>query len=131
MKKKILLADDDESVRKMVSRVLESAGYTVTLAGTGEQAAAQFRAERPDLVVWDLEMPALAGQEGLGLEGPADEPVPVIATTVWPKAQAKTVPRGISTLLEKPLDLALLLKTIQELLTRREQPSAHRLASAA
>lgn len=130
MKKKILLADDDESVRKMLGRVLESAGYAVTQAGTGEQMAAQLRAERPDLVVWDLEMDASLNSEGrtaLGLEGT----VPVVAMTAWPAPNAKAVPRGISRLLEKPLDLPLLLQTIQDLLTLSAPGNLNRLAPAA
>lgn len=131
MKKKILLADDDDSVRTMIGRVLESAGYVVTQASSTEQAAAEFCAARPDLVVWDLEMPAVGGPRALELEGPAGSGVPVVAMTAWPAPNLKSVPQGVAALVEKPLDLSLLLKTIQDLLQTREPNGVSRLAPAA
>ncbi|HWI57213.1 MAG TPA: response regulator, partial [Bacillota bacterium] len=61
MKKQILLADEDESVRKMVARVLETAGYAVALAHTGSEAVARVRDRPPDLVLLDLMVPNAGG----------------------------------------------------------------------
>ena len=130
MRKNVLLADRDESVRKMVGRVLESAGYSVTQAGTPAEAVAGLREARPDLVVWDLEMPPAADPQRLEFTGPSEQPVPVVGTTAWPNQEEKAVRKGITTLLEKPLDLALLLQTIQHLLATRDQHGDRPLAAA-
>ena len=63
MTKKILLADDDASVRETLGRVLELEHYEVVLAGSGREAAAKFRADPPDLVLLDLDMPDQNGWE--------------------------------------------------------------------
>jgi DNA-binding response OmpR family regulator len=57
MNKRILLADSDASVRETLGRVLELEHYEVALAGSGREAVAKFRADPPDLVVLDLNMP--------------------------------------------------------------------------
>ena len=57
MKRRILLADDDESVRIMVGRVLESEDYEVVLARTGREAISRALSGAPDLVLLDITMP--------------------------------------------------------------------------
>jgi CheY-like chemotaxis protein len=64
-KKTILLAEDDESLNQMISRMLESQGYLVLRAMNGEEALALFEANSPDiaLVISDIEMPKMSGVE--------------------------------------------------------------------
>jgi len=128
MQKSILLVEDDEPVRRMVGRVLESAGYAVTQVGTSAEAAAGL--STADLVVWDLEMPSPAGTETPGFQGQSEDAVPVVGITAWPNQTEQAARRGISALMEKPLDLGLLLNTIDNLLRAQEQRGANRLASA-
>ena len=61
----ILVVEDEEAVRKLAVRMLESAGYRVIEAGTGEQALAvsEQHRERIDLVLTDLVMPGMTGRE--------------------------------------------------------------------
>ncbi|MBK1787160.1 response regulator transcription factor [Prauserella cavernicola] len=59
----VLVVDDDETVRDVVRRYLEVAGFTVEQAGDGEQALARFAARPPDLVVLDVMMPGVNGLE--------------------------------------------------------------------
>jgi CheY-like chemotaxis protein len=127
MKKKILLADDDESVRKMVGRVLETAGYAVLPATTGQEAVARHQSGQPDLVLLDLKMPDHDGWESFKQISEANPLVPVIVITAWPNQYDEAVQRGIDALMEKPLDIALLLQTIQDLLAESEQDRARRL----
>ena len=56
MKKRILLADDDRSVREALGRVLESENYDIVYAESGRETASQFMAELPDLVLLDITM---------------------------------------------------------------------------
>jgi CheY-like chemotaxis protein len=116
MKDRILLSEEDESVRKMVTRVLESAGYIVFSVATGVEAVDRFDAMRPALVLLDLKTPGQEGWEAFERIRRLDPRAPVILTTVWPNQHEQAIRRGISALMEKPLDLSLLLKTIRELL---------------
>ena len=61
--KKILVIEDNAVVRSTVTRILQTAGYTVVTAGDGLQGVDMFRKEHPDLVISDIIMPQ---QEGIG-----------------------------------------------------------------
>ncbi|MCU0302949.1 MAG: response regulator [Thermoanaerobaculales bacterium] len=63
MAKTILVADDEADVRAYLSAVLEKAGFSVVTAADGRQALAVVEAERPDLVVLDLQMPDQTGTD--------------------------------------------------------------------
>ena len=60
---KILIVDDDEAGRKLLSRILVSAGYEIITAENGEQALEVFREQKPDLMITDLNMPVMDGFE--------------------------------------------------------------------
>ena len=60
---RVLVVDDDVTVRDVVRRYLELAGHRVVLAGTGEEALESFAAQPPDLVVLDLMLPGIDGLE--------------------------------------------------------------------
>ena len=61
MKRKILLVDDDASLLAMLGDFLESEGYEVTKAESGEKALVTLRSETPDLIVLDMSMPGIGG----------------------------------------------------------------------
>jgi len=63
MTRHILVVDDHRGVRDALRLVLEGAGYHVTTAADGRQALARIAAERPDVVLTDLQMPVLSGTE--------------------------------------------------------------------
>jgi DNA-binding response OmpR family regulator len=129
MKKRILLADDDESVRKMVGRVLESVGYQVLMASTGRETVAKFRAGKPDLILLDLKMPDQEGWEAFEQVNHEDALVPVVVITAWPNQYDQAVKRGIDALMEKPLDMQLLLETIESLLREPEAQRTQRVTA--
>jgi DNA-binding response OmpR family regulator len=60
---RVLVVDDDETVRDVVRRYLEVAGFTVDMAGNGAEGLAKFAAHEPDLVVLDVMMPGINGLE--------------------------------------------------------------------
>ena len=64
-KARILVADDDEQIRSLLSRMLEREGHEVLLAEDGFQASDLYRKERPDVVILDLYMPEKEGIETL------------------------------------------------------------------
>jgi DNA-binding response OmpR family regulator len=129
MKKRILLADDDVSVRQMLGRVLELEDYGVVSAKTGREAAAKFIAEVPDLVLLDLNMPDKDGWDAFDLMNRTHPLVPIIIITARPQQYQRAADLGVDALMEKPLDLPLLLGTIASLLAESEPERVRRLTS--
>jgi DNA-binding response OmpR family regulator len=121
-RKTILLADDDASIRTMVGRLLEAEDYHVLFAKNGREAARLFRTDPPDLVLLDLNMPEKDGWEAFEEMCEVNPMLPVIIITASPYEYERAVQLGADALMEKPLNLALLLQTIRELLA--ESPSA-------
>ncbi len=127
-RKTILLADDDAAVRTMLGRVLEGENYEVVLARDGREAAARFREGPPDLVLLDLNMPGQDGWEALRLMNRSERWVPVIVITARPHQYPEAVRRRIDALMEKPLDLPVLLDSIRRFLAEPDQARALRAA---
>src|SRR5579871_6763969 len=80
---KILLVEDNEMNRDMLSRRLERKGYNVILAVDGESGVAMARSEAPDLILLDLSLPVLDGWEATRRlkAGATTQRIPVIALT--------------------------------------------------
>jgi len=79
-KEKILVVDDEASIRRILETRLSMIGYEVVTAGDGEEALAMFRDEIPDLVVLDVMMPKLDGY-GVCQELRKESDVPIIMLT--------------------------------------------------
>ena len=127
MKTKILLADDDTDVREMLGRVLESEHYDVVLTRTGRETAAKFIADVPDLVLLDPNMPDRDGWDAFDLMNQTHPFVPVIVIIARPQQYKHAAELGIDALMEKPLNLPLLLATIADLLAESEAARVQRL----
>lgn len=127
--KQILLADDDPGIREMLGRVLQSEGYLVTTAATGLQAFNRFSKAPPDLVLLDLNMPEQDGWEAFGRMCTKHPLIPVIIITARPHQQAQAIEFGVDALMEKPLDLPVLLKAIHDLLAETETERTKRLVN--
>jgi len=63
MRKKILVVDDEDSIRELLTALLEENGYTVDTAKDGEEALLKLRDQNPDLVLLDMMMPGMSGRE--------------------------------------------------------------------
>jgi CheY-like chemotaxis protein len=74
---KIMVVDDERSLRMLYSKDLEKDGHTVVTAGSAEECLERLEDERPDLVVLDIRMPGMDGIEAMGriLERRPDLPV--------------------------------------------------------
>jgi DNA-binding response OmpR family regulator len=127
MKNKILLVDDDAAVRKSLARALEAEGFDVLAARSGREAIREFLAEPPDLVLLDLNMPGKDGWHTFDYMEKQNPLVPVIVITARPNQFERAVVSGIDALMEKPLDLPLLLNTIKRLLQETAQERISRL----
>ena len=116
--KTILLADDDPAIRQMLGQVLTLEQYNVIFAATGRETAAKFISCVPDLVLLDLSMPDRDGWDAFHLMNSTHPLVPVVIITARPHQQERAVAAGVASLMEKPLDIPQLLRTVQDLLAR-------------
>jgi DNA-binding response OmpR family regulator len=127
MKKNILIADDDLSVRESLSKVLKDVGYQVAEAADGAKAVEQFKAGQIDLLLLDIGLPIRDGWDvfdNITRQAPA---FPIIIITGKNNQYDIAVAAGVGALMEKPLDVAQLLKTIQELLAESKEARSRRL----
>lgn len=111
---KVLVVDDDPSVRRLVCDVLQAYGYTTAAAADGFSALRMVQSEQPDCVVLDVMMPGLDGHAVLThireSEGGSDLPV-VMLTAAADDAQAWQAWReGVDYFLAKPFDPDELLR---------------------
>ena len=110
----ILIIEDHTSVRTLLARVLEDAGYQVCEAANGRQGLERFRAQPVDLVITDLEMPEMTGLEVILELTRAFLDVKVIAMSghsVHELSMAKLL--GARQTFVKPIDLPTLLHAVQ------------------
>ncbi len=123
---RILLVEDNEMNRDMLSRRLERKGYTVVCAVDGQQGLERARAERPDLILMDLSLPVLDGWEATRrLKADPDlRRIPVIALTAHAMASDEQQAReaGCDDYDTKPVELPRLLAKIEALLRRAGSP---------
>ena len=117
---KILLVEDNEMNRDMLSRRLERRGYEVVIAADGGQGVELARAERPDLVLMDMSLPVLDGWEATRQlkADPETKDIPIIALTAHAMAgdEEKALAAGCNDYETKPVDLPKLLAKIDALL---------------
>jgi len=128
MKKRILLLDDDAGVRRMLRRVLEDEDYLVSCASNGKEALQKAAGAGVDLVLLDLNLPEENGWETferLTTENPC---LPIIIITARSNQLFPALASGVGALMEKPLDLPKLLRTMEELLAEPEEARLARTA---
>ena len=119
---KILLIEDNEMNRDMLSRRLLKRGYEVVVAVDGQEGVAKARAEAPALVLMDMSLPVLDGWEATRAlrADPATRSIPVIALTAHAMAgdREKALAAGCDDFDTKPIELERLLGKIEALLAR-------------
>lgn len=117
----VLVADDDASIRESLAAVLRSEGYEVQLAENGRVAVRQFLDGPPDIILLDLNMPDTDGWRAFEIMARLAPSVPVIIITARPCQARRAAEAGIDMLLEKPLDIPMLLETVRDLLVAPEK----------
>ncbi len=116
--KRILIVDDDPSIRYMLSRVLLGEGYEVVSAANGHEGLKAAATSDVDLVLLDLKMPGLSGRETLQELAHLRPSLPVVIMTAYPGRQGEGPLVGVSALLQKPLDFPMLLEVMKKLLAQ-------------
>jgi two-component system, cell cycle response regulator DivK len=116
----VLLVEDNEMNRDMLSRRLRRRGFEVLIAVDGAQGLARAAAERPDLILMDMSLPVLDGWEATRrLKAmPATAGIPVIGLTAHAMAtdRDKCLEAGCDDYDTKPIELSRLLDKIERLL---------------
>jgi CheY-like chemotaxis protein len=120
---KILLVEDNEMNRDMLSRRLERKGYEVVMAVDGAQAVEMARTEAPALILMDMSLPVLDGWEATRQikAKPESKMIPVIALTAHAMTgdREKSMEAGCDDYDTKPIELQRLLGKIEALLNQR------------
>ena len=119
---KLLLVEDNEMNRDMLSRRLERKGYHVVMAVDGEQAVAMARSENPTLILMDMSLPVIDGWEATRRikADAAMKHIPIIALTAHAMAgdEQKAKEAGCDDYDTKPVELPRLLGKIETLLAQ-------------
>jgi CheY-like chemotaxis protein len=120
MMSKILLVEDNEMNRDMLSRRLERKGFEIIVAVDGQQGVDMALSESPALILMDLSLPVIDGWEATRIikADPATQNIPVIALTAHAMAsdEAKAREAGCDDYDTKPVDLKRLLEKIGKFL---------------
>lgn len=117
---KILLVEDNEMNRDMLSRRLQRRGYEVIIAVDGQQGVAMAKSEIPDLILMDMSLPLIDGWEATRTLKAATETkdIPVIALTAHAMStdRDKAIEAGCDDYDTKPIELPRLLGKIEALI---------------
>ena len=111
--RRILVVDDDASIRTFVHEALKDAGYDVTLAANGEQALQDVAGVAPHLILLDVRMPGVDGWQVLDeLRSAAGDQTPVVVMTAEYSGQERALASGAQGYLAKPFELDDLLDCV-------------------
>jgi len=119
---RILLVEDNEMNRDMLSRRLQRKGYEVLIAVDGEAGVKMAAAERPDLILMDMSLPLIDGWEATrrikGLQDTASIPIIALTAHVMAGDRDKAFEAGCNDYDAKPIDFERLLGKMQALINK-------------
>ncbi|MCT4588576.1 MAG: sigma-54 dependent transcriptional regulator [Carboxylicivirga sp.] len=119
---KILVIDDQRSIRNTLKDILEYENHSVDLAEDGEQGLEQFKANKYDVILCDIKMPNMDGMEVLDKihEQNRDAPVIMISGHGNIDTAVEAIKKGAYDFIEKPLDLNRMLVTIRNAIEKKD-----------
>ena len=117
---RILLVEDQEMNRDMLSRRLKKRGYDVSIAVDGAEGVEKARSEAPDLILMDMSLPVMDGWEATRTlkADEATRSIPVVALTAHAMStdREKALAAGCDAYETKPVELPRLIETMEKLL---------------
>jgi PAS domain S-box-containing protein len=115
---RVLICDDDASVRSVIGSILESQGYEVVLAASGQEAVERAARQHPDAIMMDIMMPGMDGWQTMAAlkEKPETREVPVIVTSVLRPMTEGPSGESIPPWIQKPVDETKLSHTLEQVL---------------
>lgn len=128
----VLVVDDDRSMRMTLSMILADEGYRVCTAEDAEEALRLLERQPVDVVLMDVKMPGMQGDEACAeaKQRQPDLPVVMITAHVAEELARGALAAGADSILYKPLDIDLLLKRVAALCARRHRASAQGIGVA-
>ena len=121
---KILLVEDNEMNRDMLTRRLQRKGYEVVIAADGKEAVRKAQSQTPDLILMDIRLPLIDGWEAMQRIKimPETQYIPIIALTAHAMTgdMEKCMDAGCDDYDTKPIDLPRLLEKMQALLNNQD-----------
>lgn len=120
-KTRVLVADDDTRVLRMMQHAMEAEGHEVLLASDGLSALRAFEAQRPDLVLLDIMMPGIDGQAVCaGIREFSDVPVIMVTAKGSDEDKVRALDAGADDYIEKPFSFDELTARVNAVLRRTE-----------
>jgi len=131
MKGTILVVDDERNQREILGAILKSEGYNPLLAGSGEEALRAMEREPIDLVLTDLVMPGMTGEELIDAVHSRNPGIPILLTSAYGTIQTAVdaIKKGAYYYFEKPVDRARLLIIIERAIENLRLRESHRVLS--
>jgi DNA-binding NtrC family response regulator len=131
MKGTILVVDDERNQREILGAILKSEGYQPLLAGSGEEALQALDRENVDLVLTDLIMPGMTGEELIDAVLARHAGMPILLTSAYGTIQTAVdaIKKGAYYYFEKPVDRARLLIIIGRAIENLRLRESHRMLS--
>ena len=131
MKGAILIVDDERNQREILGSILASEGYWTLLAGSGQEALDALEHENVDLVLTDLVMPGMTGEDLIDAILAKTPGTPIILNSAYGTIQTavEAIKRGAFYYFEKPVDRACLLIIIERAIENLRLKESHRVLS--
>jgi two-component system, cell cycle response regulator DivK len=127
--KKVLVVEDNADWRELLAMVIRRAGYEVVIAGTGKEGIRQASKTNPDLILMDLGLPEMSGDEAtIQIKAnPATNDIPVVVQTAFgsgPNAK-RAMEAGAAEIMQKPISITDIQKLLRKYLSGGgEQPKS-------
>jgi len=118
--KKVLVADDEYSIRKLYERELKKEGYEVIFATNGQEAVLKVRESHPDVIVMDIRMPGMDGIEAMSRILEEKNDLPVIINTAYTSYKDNFLSWSADAYVTKSADLSELKGTIRNIIEQQE-----------
>jgi len=120
---RILVVDDDESIRTVLTMVLEEKGYTVDTAGSGNEGIEKTKTSFYNLALVDIRLPDMEGTQVLAKMNETAPEIRKIIITGYPSVQnaIDALNKGAHAYIMKPFDMDNVLRTIEEQLKKQEE----------
>ena len=118
--KQILIVDDDPDVLEVLKEIVKAYGFEVIAAATARDAIATLTRQTVDLIILDLAMPQISGDQFLEFirkKGSAT-PVMVVSGHVTPDLEAKVKASGVRVIVQKPFEVATIVDGMEEAMRR-------------
>ncbi|MCP4295542.1 MAG: response regulator [Proteobacteria bacterium] len=125
----IMVVDDSKTILRLVEASLESAGFNVMKAENGMEALAVLKTQRPDIIISDLDMPEMDGQEFCGhlkkSEEFRDVPFMIMSANNERSTMRAMIEKGASAYIVKPFNMEQLIITVEKMLSEQFQLLYH------